>query len=56
MPTLTTENLFQECDFCKKKGKVGQTLANKDGWYFCISCQLEIEREIKKRQELGITA
>ncbi len=51
MPTQTQESLFQECDFCKKKGTVGKNLVNKDGWYFCVSCLLEIEREIKKRKE-----
>jgi hypothetical protein len=55
MPTLTAESLSQECDFCKKKGKVGKNLTNKDGWYFCVACLLEIEKEIKRRQANNIT-
>jgi hypothetical protein len=55
MQTLTIGSLFQECDFCRKKGTVGKTLLNKDGWYFCAACLREIEYERKRRWEKNVT-
>ena len=51
METKTASSIFQECDFCKLKGVIGQNIFNKDGWYFCKPCLLEIEAEIEKRRE-----
>lgn len=56
MQTLTIGSLFQECDFCRKKGTVGKTLLNKDGWYFCVTCLREIEEERKRRWEKNTTS
>jgi hypothetical protein len=43
--------VFHECDFCKIKGVPGRDIINKDGWYFCKPCLLEIEQEMKKRDQ-----
>jgi hypothetical protein len=51
MNSTTLESIFQECDFCKIKGTLGRNIFNKDGWYFCKPCLLEIEHEIKTRAE-----
>lgn len=51
MSTLTIGSLFQECDFCRRKGIVGETLFNQDGWYFCEGCLREIETKNKGRWE-----
>jgi len=51
MNSTTLESIFQECDFCKIQGTLGRNIFNKDGWYFCKPCLLEIEYEIKTRAE-----
>jgi len=51
-PTATpqpVQSIYQECDFCKVRGVLDKSIFNKDGWYFCKSCQMEIEYEMKKR-------
>jgi|GEM_PF-5565008 len=47
MPTLTIGSLFQECDFCRRKGEVGKTLVPKGRGYFCPACVSEIEKKQK---------
>lgn len=47
--STTVESIFQECDFCKLQGVLGKSITNRDGWYFCKPCLLEIEYEMKKR-------
>ena len=49
----TTGSVFQECDFCKVKGVLDRGIFNKDGWYFCKPCLLEIENELRKRAQEG---
>jgi len=49
----TAGSVFQECDFCKAKGVLEKNIFNKDGWYFCKPCLLEIESELKKRAQEG---
>ncbi len=51
MYTSTVEAIFQECDFCKLRGVLGKSILNKDGWYFCKPCLLEVEYEITRRKE-----
>lgn len=52
MPTAASaESIFQECDFCKLQGVLNKSIFNKDGWYFCKPCLLEIEYEMAKRKE-----
>ena len=54
METQTASSIFQECDFCKLRGVVGKNLFNRDGWYFCKPCLLEIDAEIEKRRETAV--
>jgi hypothetical protein len=54
MNTSTVESIFQECDFCKLQGVLGKSILNKDGWYFCKPCLLEIECEMEKRKQQKI--
>jgi hypothetical protein len=49
----TAGSVFQECDFCKVRGLLEKNIFNKDGWYFCKPCLLEIEYELKKRAAEG---
>ena len=51
--TTTAGSIFQECDFCKLRGVLDRNIFNKDGWYFCKPCLLEIECEMKKRAQEG---
>jgi hypothetical protein len=56
MYPITTESpdspnsIFQECDFCKLQGVLNKSIFNRDGWYFCKPCILEIEYELAKRK------
>lgn len=50
MNTATAVPAFQECDFCKIQGEIDRNIFNKDGWYFCKPCLLEVEYELKKRK------
>jgi hypothetical protein len=47
---VSMESIFQECDFCKLQGVLNKSIFNKDGWYFCKSCLMEIEYELEKRK------
>ena len=46
-------SVYQDCDFCKRRGVLEKNIFNKDGWYFCKPCLLEIELELKKRAQEG---
>jgi hypothetical protein len=48
--SATPRTIFHECDFCKIQGTLGSNIFNKDGWYFCKPCLLEVEYELKKRK------
>ncbi len=50
MNSTTAPPAFQECDFCRIQGEIGRNIFNKDGWYFCKPCLLEVEYELKKRK------
>jgi hypothetical protein len=50
MSTSTAASIFQSCDFCHLQGVLEQNIFNKDGWYFCKPCLMEIEYELKKRK------
>lgn len=50
MEATVSPSLFQQCDFCKVLGEVGVNLFNKEGWYFCKPCLLEVEYELKRRK------
>jgi len=41
---------LRQCAFCNILGVVGQNIFQKDGWYFCKLCLLEIEFEMKQRK------
>ena len=47
-------SVFHECDFCKLQGVLNQNLYNKDGWYFCKPCLLEVEAEMEKRKQMDL--
>ncbi len=50
MFSATVESIFHECDFCKLKGVLEKSIFNRDGWYFCKPCLMEVEYELKKRK------
>lgn len=50
MNATSTRSLFQACDFCQTQGVLGQTIQDRDGWYFCRTCSEEIDRELEKRK------
>lgn len=54
MNASTVESIFQECDFCKLQGVLGKSIHNKDGWYYCKPCLLEVEYEMAKRTERNV--
>lgn len=49
-----TRSVFHECDFCKLKGILESNLFNKNGWYFCKPCLLEVEAELERRKQLDL--
>ena len=49
-----TRSVFHECDFCKLQGVLDRNLFNKDGWYFCKPCLLEVEAETEKRKQMDL--
>jgi len=54
MNTSTVDAIFRECDFCKLQGVLDKSIFNKDGWYYCKPCLLEIEYEMEKRKKESI--
>ncbi|GEM_PF-4061248 len=51
MTTSTVESIFLECDFCKLQGVLNKSIFNKDGWYFCKPCLMELEYELENRKK-----
>lgn len=51
IPAQSSQSIFQECDFCKVRGVLEKSIFNKDGWYFCKPCLVEIEYDMKKRAQ-----
>ena len=47
-----TRSVFHECDFCKLLGTLEINLFNKNGWYFCKPCLLEVEAELERRRQM----
>lgn len=50
MDPTTRPSLFQACDFCQTQGILGQTILDRDGWYFCKPCVVEIDQELERRK------
>ncbi len=49
-----TRSVFHECDFCRISGVLDLNIFNKEGWYFCKPCLLEVEAEVEKRKQMDL--